>query len=309
MAVSYKDYYGILGVSRTASQDEIRKAYRALAKKYHPDVNKDSGSEERYKEINEAYEVLKDPDRRSRYDGLGADWQQGQEFTPPPGWGGGGVHMDFGGSGGFSDFFQSIFGGFARQGGGGASVQDLFGGRRPPDEEMQITLSLEELVQGGTRTLAFDRTERGDDGRPRRSRKTVNVNLPQGLTEGSRIRLKGQGSGGGDLYLVIRLAHHPRFEIEGYNLVTPVRVAPWEAALGTKVPVQTLDGSVSMKLPEGTQNGRRLRLKGKGLPRRKGAQPGDLIVRVEVVIPATLSPKERELMEALAKESSFNPRG
>lgn len=306
MAVSYKDYYEILGVSRTASQDDIRKAYRALAKKYHPDVNKSTGSEEKYKEINEAYEVLKDPEKRSKYDTLGSNWRPGQDFTPPPGWEGG-VHVDFGdGGGGFSDFFQSIFGGF---GGRGTTVQDIFKGRRTPDEEMQIGLTLEELLKGGRRSLAFDRTERDIDGRPKKSRKTVNVNLPQGLTQGSRIRLKGQGAGGGDLYLVVQLARHPRFDVEGYDLVTPLKVSPWEAALGAGISVQTLDGAVTMRLPEGTQNGTRLRLKGKGLPRRKGALPGDIILRVEVVVPSKLSPRERELMEALSKESSFNPRG
>jgi len=309
MAVAYKDYYEILGVSRTASQDEIRKAYRKLAKEHHPDVNKGNGSDERYKEINEAYEVLKDPEKRQKYDTLGPNWQQGQDFSPPPGWGGG-VHMDFGGDGGgFSDFFRTIFGGFA-SGGRGVSMDDLFRSQgRGGGEEMSLELSLEDILRGGTKTISMEQVVQGADGRPSRSRRTLNVNLPQGVTEGSRIRLKGQGSRGGDLHIVIHAAPHPRFTVEGYDLVTSLKVSPWEAALGASIPVTTLDGVVTMKLPSGVQAGKRLRLKEKGLPRRKGAQAGDLIVKVEVVVPEKLGDRERELFEALAKESSFNPRG
>lgn len=311
MAVSYKDYYEILGVSRTASQEEIRKAFRKLAKEYHPDVNREAGSGEKYREINEAYEVLKDPEKRKKYDTLGADWSQGQDFTPPPGWGGG-VHMDFGGdAGGFSDFFRTIFGGFSG-GARSASMEDMFfggGTARGRDQEMVLELSLEELLKGDTKTVSFERTEPGPDGRLRKGRKTVNVNLPGGVTDGSRIRLKGQGSGGGDLVLVLRIAPHPRFAVEGHDIATVLKVSPWEAALGASLPVDTPFGSVTMKLPRGTQAGRKLRLKGKGLPRRKGALPGDLLVRVEMVIPEKLTDRERELLETLARESSFNPRG
>ena len=309
MAVAYKDYYEILGVSRTASQDEIRKAYRKLAKEHHPDVNKGNGSDERYKEINEAYEVLKDPEKRQKYDTLGPNWQQGQDFSPPPGWGGA-AHMDFGGdAGGFSDFFRTIFGGFA-SGGRGVSMDDLFRSQgRGGEEEMSLELSLEDILRGGKKTISMEQVVHGADGRPSRSRRTLNVNLPQGVTEGSRIRLKGQGSRGGDLNIVIHAAPHPRFTVEGYDLVTSLKVSPWEAALGASIQVTTLDGVVTMKLPSGVQTGKRLRLKEKGLPRRKGARAGDLIVKVEVVVPEKLSGRERELFEALAKESSFNPRG
>ncbi|NLK18678.1 MAG: DnaJ domain-containing protein [Synergistaceae bacterium] len=309
MAVSYKDYYEILGVARTASQDEIRKAYRKLAKEYHPDVNKDSGAGEKYKEINEAYEVLKDPEKRGKYDTLGPGWRQGQDFTPPPGWGGG-VRMDFGGGGDFSDFFQTLFGGF----GGGArttvSMEDMFfGGGRGRDQEMTLELSLEDVMKGGARTISFETTEPGPDGRLRRAQKTVNVNLPSGVTDGSRIRLKGKGAGGGDLFLVLRIAPDSVYTVEGYDLVSTLRVSPWEAALGASIGVDTPDGAVTMKLPGGTQGGRKLRLKGRGLPRRKGAQRGDLIVKVEIAIPQKLTDRERELLEALSKESGFNPRG
>ncbi len=310
MAVSYKDYYEILGVSRTASQEEIRKAFRKLAKEFHPDVNRDAGSGEKYREINEAYEVLKDPEKRKKYDTLGANWSSGQDFTPPPGWGGG-VHMDFDGdAGGFSDFFRTIFGGFSG-GGRSATMEDIFfsGGTRARDQEMVLELSLGDVLEGGTKTVSFERTEPGPDGRLRKARKTVNVNLPAGVTDGSRIRLKGQGSGGGDLFLVLRIAPHPRFTVEGHDISTTLKVSPWEAALGASLPVDTPSGPVTMKLPGGTQAGRKLRLKGKGLARRKGAVPGDLLVRVEIVIPEKLTARERELLEALARESPFSPRG
>ena len=309
MAVSYKDYYEILGVSRTASQEEIRKAFRKLAKEFHPDVNRDAGSGEKYREINEAYEVLKDPEKRKKYDTLGANWSSGQDFTPPPGWGGG-VHMDFGGdAGGFSDFFRTIFGGFSG-GGRSATMEDIFfsGGTRARDQEMVLELSLGDVLEGGTKTVSFERTEPGPDGRLRKARKTVNVNLPAGVTDGSRIRLKGQGSGGGDLFLVLRIAPHPRFTVEGHDISTTLKVSPWEAALGASLPVDTPSGPVTMKLPGGTQAGRSSASR-KGLARRKGAVPGDLLVRVEIVIPEKLTARERELLEALARESPFSPRG
>ncbi|MDD4021281.1 MAG: DnaJ C-terminal domain-containing protein [Synergistaceae bacterium] len=307
MAVSYKDYYEILGVSRTASQDEIRKAYRKKAKELHPDVNKQAGSDEKYKEINEAYEVLKDPEKRKKYDTLGAGWQQGQDFTPPPGWNGGDVHVDFGDMGGFSDFFQSIFGGFSGRR-ASSPVDDMFFRGNGGSDEMVLELSLEDLLKGGTRTISYERSEPGPDGRMHRKQKTVNVNLPQGVTEGSRIRLKGQGTRGGDLFLVLKIMPHPRFSLEGYDLASTLKVAPWEAALGAAVPVETIEGRVSMKLPPGTQQGKKLRLKGKGIPRRRGAARGDLIVKVEIVIPEKLNERERELFEALAADSHFDPR-
>jgi curved DNA-binding protein len=220
--------------------------------------------------------------------------------------------MDFGGdAGGFSDFFRTIFGGFSG-GARSASMEDMFfggGTGRGRDQEMVLELSLEELRKGDTKTVSCERTEPGPDGRLRKGRKTVNVNLPGGVTDGSRIRLKGQGSGGGDLFLVLRIAPHPRFAVEGHDIATVLKVSPWEAALGASLPVDTPFGSVTMKLPRGTQAGRKLRLKGKGLPRRKGALPGDLLVRVEMVIPEKLTDRERELLETLARESSFNPRG
>ena len=311
MGVAYKNYYEILGVGRDATEDQIRKAYRRLAKKYHPDVNKDPGAEAKYREINEAYEVLKDPGKRGRYDTLGENWQTGQDFQPPPGW----THRGPGGQpgdeswGGFSDFFRVIFGG---QGQGGVDLGDILfrsGGRRQesPAAELELTLSLDEVIAGGTKSIAYETREPGHNGMIVPQRKTVNVNLPQGVTEGSRIRLAGQGPGGGDLYITIHV-DGAGFTLDGHNLKTTVAVAPWEAALGGVIPVRTPGGRVAMRLPEGAQGGQTFRLKGKGLPRRKGALPGDLLVTVEIAVPKSLTPRERELFEALASESSFEPR-
>lgn len=287
MSVQYKDYYEILGVPRTASADEIRKAYRKLAKKYHPDVSKEKDADVRYREINEAYEVLKDPDKRGRYDTLGANWEQGQDFTPPPGWQGGGMRMEFGGDmGGFSDFFRTLFGG---------GFADMFSGARAPvrrDSEVDLELTLEDAVRGGTHTLVM----RSPDG----GQRSINVRLPQGVSEGSQIRLPGKANGGGDIYVNLHLAPHPVFQVDGYDLTRSVRVAPWDAVLGHEVAVETLSGSVNMKLPPGTQGGQRLRLRGKGLPRRGGGS-GDLFVRVEISLPRHLTDRQKELWEELSK--------
>jgi curved DNA-binding protein len=290
MAVQYKDYYEILGVARTASQDDIRKVYRKLAKKYHPDVSKDKNADIRYREINEAYEVLKDPDKRAKYDMLGANWEQGQDFTPPPGWQGGGPHVEFGGEwSSFSDFFKTIFG-------GAGGFEDVFSGTgarvQRRDKEVTLELSLEEAVRGGTHTLSLVFQEQ--------SAQTINVNLPRGIVDGSRIRLPGKAPGGGDIYVTLRIAPHPVFEVEGHDLARTVKVEPWQAALGGMVSVGTLDGSVEMKLPAGIQNGQKLRLRGKGLPKRNEGC-GDLFVRVEVAIPKHLTEKQKALWEELAK--------
>lgn len=315
----YKDYYKLLGVDRNASQEEIQKAYRKLARKYHPDVNKDSGSEQKYQEINEAYEVLKDPDKRQRYDNLGMNWEAGQDFSPPPGYqdfqGG---HVHFGGFdgqegfGGFSDFFNMLFGDFGFGGGRGqrGRTATFFGDEGGPsmrgggDQEASIELTLEDAAEGGVKQIALEQ--------PGKGRKTLEVRIPAGVTEGQKIRLAGQGAPGmdgtpGDLYLKVHLKEHPRFSLEGHNLRTTLRLAPWEAALGAEVPVKTLNGEVQMKIPAGTQGGQVFRLKGKGMPRRKGA-PGDLFVAVRISLPKKLSDRERDLFEELARVSRFRPR-
>ena len=334
MAVKFQDYYEVLGTTRTTSQDDIQKAYRKLARKYHPDVNQSKDAEERFKKINEAYDVLKDPKKRRKYDQLGPDWQQGQEFRPPPGWkafkGNNIFGFDFGGSGsrsfddgetsGFSDFFELLFGGGARPRGagpgsfrpGGSGPTAAQNGTFSPkarDQEAELSISLEEAYLGTKKTI----TLAGVGRRNGRSDRTLEVNIPSGTPDGRRLRLSGQGgqtngqASAGDLYLKIHINPHPDFRISASDLELDVAVAPWEAALGAKVDVPLIDGRVSLKIPAGTPSGRRLRLKGKGL-RKEGEQRGDLFAVVQIVVPKALSTKERELFEELAKTSSFNPR-
>jgi curved DNA-binding protein len=334
MSVEYKDYYKILGVDRNADESEIKKAYRKLAHKYHPDVNKDPEAENKFKEISEAYEVLKDPEKRKKYDSLGADWQGGQEFHPPPGWeninfgfGGGGRTAggrtggaSFEGMGGFSDFFEAIFGGLggSRPGAGGFS-RAAGGGfgrtapRKGPDQEATVTVSLEEAYFGTKKNIALQAREPDSMGRPRVTTKRYDVRIPAGTTHGSRIRLSGQGgegergAPGGDLYLNVRVAPHPDFRIKNHNLETDLKIAPWTAALGGSTAVKTLEGKATVKIPAGTQSGQRIRLKGKGLPHRHGGGRGDLFAVIQIVVPKSLSKKEKELFEQLAAESRFNP--
>jgi curved DNA-binding protein len=338
MAVKFKDYYEVLGVSRTAGDDEIKKAYRKLARKHHPDVNPgDKSAEERFKELNEAYEVLSDPEKRKHYDQLGANWKAGSDFTPPPGWEGQNVNInDFadmfggtssgGGPAGFSDFFEQIFGGRrgARAGGQGFAM-------RGQDVEAEIPLTLEEAHRGTTRSISLQVTEPcpeckglghiGDRLCPTcrgagaiRKPRTLEVTIPAGVRDGSVIRLAGQGepgtggAPGGDLFLHVRLEPHLVFSLVGEDDVqAEVPVTPWEPALGAKVSVPTLDGPVDMTIPAGTQGGQRLRLRGQGLAKRRGGR-GDQYVKLKIVVPTKLTPSEKELFERLAAESRFTPR-
>ena len=312
MSVRFKDYYQILGVSRDADAAAIKKAFRELARKYHPDVSKESDATERFTEINEAYEVLKDPEKRKRYDTLGVSYANGQSFEPPPGFEG--MNFDFGDGRGqatdFSDFFSMLFGrgGF---GGGGGGFGDAFGGRAPRrarghDVEAELRLTLAELAQGGKKQFAL-RDEAGNS-------REFAVTIPAGTTDGTRIRLAGQGGPGaaggtaGDLFLRVRVEPDPRFEVDGADLRTTLDVAPWEAALGESVEVPTLDGSVVLKVPAGTASGQTLRLRGLGLPRAATLR-GDLLVRVRIVVPKGLSDDERRLFEELRERSQFRPRG
>jgi curved DNA-binding protein len=317
MAVGLRDYYETLGVPRDASNEDIRRAYRKLAREYHPDVNKDPGAEDRFKEVSEAHAVLSDPEKRAQYDRLGPNWRAGQNapdasgaggFRTGPGGGRGGggggfddVRVDFG-EGGFSDIFEDLFGAGRRGGAGGAGGRGRGGfSMRGSDREAELELSLEEAARGGRRTVTFA------DGRE------YEVNIPPGVRDGQRIRLAGeggQGTGGGpsgDLYLRVRIRPHPRFRLEGDDLHTDVPVTPWEAALGATVEVRTLDGRAQVKVPAGSSCGRRLRLRGQGMPRPRGGN-GDLYAEVRIMVPRTLSDAEREAFEHLAEVSDYNPR-
>jgi curved DNA-binding protein len=312
MAVQFRDYYETLGVAKTASEDEIRSAFRKLARKYHPDVAKDKKSaEEKFKQINEAYEVLSDPEKRRKYDELGANWNQPGGFQPPPQWGraqpgggfqwgggeNGGVEFEFGGTG-FSDFFEAFF--------GGGRGRSAFGGvgqrtaaERGSDVEADIMVTLEEALNGSTRQVSLRRAGS-------KKTETYQVKIPRGVREGQRIRLAGQGEVGerggksGDLFLRVRLARHPDFSVEGSDLVHEVKIAPWQAVLGDQLVVPTLEGNARLKLPPGTQGGQRFRLRARGLPGVSG-QRGDLYVVVQIQLPKKLTERERELWQQLAQ--------
>jgi curved DNA-binding protein len=312
----FKDYYQVMGVPRTASQDEIKRAYRKLARKYHPDVSKEKDAEERFKELQEANEVLKDPEKRAAYDQLGADWRQGQDFRPPPDWGKGFEFSphEFGGEragGEYSDFFSELFG--SRSPFGGAQ-----GGARPgrgfsaagQDHVARVEIDLEDAFRGGTRTIELRSPELTPDGHVVAKPRALRVSIPAGVTEGQQIRLAGQGSPGlgggppGDLFLEISVRTHPQFQLEGRDVTATLPVAPWEAALGEAVSVPTLGGPVEMKLPVGARAGQRLRLRGRGLP---GNPPGDQFVVLRIVLPPD-SPRARELFEQMKREIPFDPR-
>jgi len=338
MSVKYHDYYKTLGVSRTASQDEIKRAYRKLAREYHPDVNKDPKAEEKFREVSEAYEVLGDEDKRKKYDRLGANWKSGQDFTPPSGWEGfggfGGAagkgrttrinFEDLQGGGGFSDFFESIFGGgggFGGMGGmGGAGAgrgQTRTAPRARAGETVEgaLTISLEDAYHGATRSVSLQTASPSAGGQVERSTKSIDVRIPPGTTDGSTIRLKGQGGPGvaggpaGDVLLRITIAPSPRFRLDDHNLITTVPLAPWEAALGARVDVPTMEGDVTLTIPAGSQSGQRLRLRGKGLPKRGDKKErGDLFAELKIVVPKTLTETEQALYERLRDESEFRPR-
>jgi len=311
--MQFKDYYKTLGVEPEADADEIKRAYRRLARKYHPDVNKESGSEDRFKEVGEAWEVLKDPDKRKQYDQLRrGGWRQGDDFQPPPDWsggfrdvGGGGRSRGFGGGfSDFSEFFENLF--------GGGGMDDRRGGRRGgrgQDVHARLVIDLETAYSGGRQRITLSRS--GADSRSPNREQHLDVRIPAGVLPGQQIRLAGQGEPGhggapaGDLYLEIDIRPHRLFELEGRNVHLTLPIAPWEAALGAGVDVPTLGGRVSMNIPAGASSGKRLRLKGRGLP---GKPPGDQIVILKVVVPKPTSDRQRELYEALRREQPFNPR-
>ncbi|HMO19095.1 MAG TPA: DnaJ domain-containing protein [Oligoflexia bacterium] len=332
--MKFQDYYEVLGVNRTATKEEISKAYRKLARKFHPDVNKEKDAEDRFKKISEAHEVLKDPGKRKLYDQLGQNWQAGQDFKPPPGWedifggfqnsGTGGTRgrrtqtfsMGSGGdTSGFSDFFQALFGGsFTGFGEGGQSASGRTTRNASSSQQnktskpVDVYVTLEEVASNAKKSVNLKFTTHNPFGQKDVSNKLVSFTIPEGTTDGKLIRLKSKpGSKDPEVVLRLRLAKHPHFQVQGTNIKGYIHITPWEAALGTKVPCQTLSGSVNITIPKGTSSGKQLRLKGHGLS-EKGGIKGDLLLEVKIVVPEILSTKERELFEELAKSSSFTPR-
>ncbi len=312
--MEFRDYYQVLGVARGASDDEIKKAYRKAARKFHPDVSKEANAEDKFKQVQEAYEVLKDPEKRSAYDRLGANWRQGEPFRPPPDWenvfrarragagaGAGAQHgpdveMD---AEQFSDFFESLFGGGGMRGGFSGARRRPRGGR---DQRARIEIDLEDAYRGATRTLELQQGDRA---------RTVRVTIPAGVTEGQQLRLAGQGEsspdGGsaGDLYLEVATRPHRLYQVSGRDVTVTVPIAPWESALGATITVPTLGGPVEMRVPPGAQTGQRLRLRGRGLP---GNPPGDEYVQLRLVTPPADTPQARELYEQMRRALPFDPR-
>ena len=312
--MDFKDYYKILGVEPTADDKTIKAAYRKLARKYHPDVSKEKDAESKFKDASEAYEALKSADKRAEYDDLRKYGQHGQPFQGPPGWQSRGGAGGFGGqdTGDFSDFFSSIFG--SRGGGFNAGQSGRSAGRRGQDVEMELPVFLEETLSGESKKISFQIPQHNAAGQHvSNTSKSLSVKIPVGVSDGERIRLKGQGapgSGGapnGDLYLTIRFAPHPKFEVEGENLVITLPLAPWELALGAEVAVPTLTGKINLKVPAGSQNGQRMRAKGHGLMNKSG-QRGYLFVQLKAVMPKTSDEEVKQLWQALAQKAAFNPR-
>ena len=327
MAIEFKDYYQVLGVTPTATDEEIKKAFRTLARKYHPDVAKDKKSaEEKFKEINEANEVLSNPESRRKFDQLGADWKTGSR--PPPGRGGsqpaggasrgGADEFRFEGTG-FSDFFEQFFGGRAARSRGGSpfGAQDFANGHEEPEVALRgqdiqgdILITLDEVLNGAMRTISVQRTNARTG---QAESETHQVRIPKGVRAGQTIRVSGKGGEGsnggraGDIYLRVRYAQHPDWQVRGADLLGQLELAPWEAVLGATVPVPTLEGSVSVKVPAGFQQGQKLRVRGKGLP-AGGTKRGDLYIEASIQVPPHSSKEEVLLWKQLAAQSTFNPR-
>jgi curved DNA-binding protein len=307
--MEYKDYYAILGVDKKANDDEIKKAYRRLARKYHPDVSKEKNAEEQFKDVQEAYEVLKDAKKREAYDTLGSNWKGGQDFRPPPNWEGAQFYSSNGGQfseedmGGFSDFFSQLFGGGGRRGGGGFHHQGFENiKQRGSDQNAKIAISLSDAFHGTSRTFQLHMPD---------GIRTIKVNIPKGSVTGQKLRLSGQGGPGigggpaGDLYLEIEVQPDSLYSLQGRDVYLTLPVTPWEAALGAEIKVPTLGGAVGMKLTPGAQAGQKLRLKGRGLP---GNPAGDQYAILQVVAPAAQTPEQKKLYEEMATAMPFNPR-
>lgn len=306
--MEYKDYYKILGVERDVSQVDLKKSYRKLARKYHPDVSKVADAEERFKEVNEAYEVLGDAEKRSQYDTLGSNYQNGQNFNPPPGWDGGFDFSQFGagsgqpaGAAGFSDFFESMFGGAAGGAGFQQQHQQQQGYRqappKPPSQTATVSVDLEDVFAGGSTRVVLA------------GGKQLNVKIPKGIEEGKKIRLSGKASNGGDLLLKINIKKHPRYKVDGRNISVDLPIAPWEAALGASIEVETLSGKLKLKIPADSRSGKKMRLKGRGLPSAAGSSAvGDQLVVIQIVTPPADSDEDKAFYNEMKKKFDWNPR-
>jgi curved DNA-binding protein len=309
--MDFRDYYEIMGVDRNAGRDEIKRAYRKLARKYHPDVSKEADAEARFKEVGEAYAVLKDVEKRAAYDQLGENWKAGQDFQPPPDWGSG---FEFSGDGAgesavHSDFFESLFGhgfGSAQPGRQQAGFH-----AQGQDHHARVLIDLEDAYRGATRSITLQTPELDSSGHVRTKQRTLKVKIPKGVKQGQNIRLSGQGSPGlgegsaGDLYLEIEFRPHSIYSVTGHDVYLDLPVAPWEAALGATVKVPTPDGLVDLKIPRGTKSGSKLRLKKRGIP---GRPPGDLYVVPQITLPPADSDVARELFLKMEQELAYNPR-
>ena len=312
--MQFKDYYQTLGVARDATADEIKKAFRKLARKYHPDVSKEADAELRMQEVNEAHAVLSDPEKRAAYDQLGRGHRPGETFRPPPDWDAGfeftGQAYSPGETADFSDFFAELFG---HMGGAHAGTRHARAGFRAQGEDhhAKVLLDLEDSFTGATRQISLRAPKVDPQGRVQLETRTLNVKIPKGVHAGQVIRLAGQGAPGmggapaGDLLLEVQFKPHPRFRAEGRDLHRTLPVAPWEAALGAIVAVDLPQGSVKVRIPEGAQSGRQLRVRGHGIP---GQPPGDLLLDLQVVLPPAKTPRARELYETMARELAFDPR-
>lgn len=312
--MQFKDYYTVMGIARDASQAEIKRAYRKLARKFHPDVSKEVNAEARFKEIGEAYAVLKDPEKRASYDELGANWKDGQEFDPPPDWGSG---FEFdgrgfserGAAGDYSEFFSSLFGqGFGPAAGGQAQAGfHAHGG----DHHARVLIDIGDAYSGATRNVTLRRPELDSSGRLANIERNLKVTIPKGVKKGQRIRLSGQGEPGlgggaaGDLYLEIEFNLHSIYRVEGQDVYLDLPITPWEAAMGSNVKVPTPAGPVNLNIPAGTNYGRKLRLKGRGIP---GHPPGDLYAVVQITVPAAKTDAAKELYRKMEQELAYNPR-
>jgi curved DNA-binding protein len=315
--MEYKDYYDIMGVERDATPDELKRSYRKLARKYHPDVSQEADAETKFKEVGEAYEVLKDPEKRAAYDQLGSQWQAGQDFQPPPGWDAGfefrGGAQEQGGPdlGAFSDFFESLYGRDHSRGSATGTRSRQGFQIRGEDHHAKVNVSLQDSYKGASRAITLQIPELTTDGHLTTRTRTLNVRIPKGIRQGQQIRLAGQGGAGygggeaGDLYLEVEFSPNSQYRVEGADVYLDLPLAPWEAALGATVKVPTPSGAIDLKVPPNSQAGKKLRLKGRGIPAR---QAGDLFVVLQIVVPPADSKEQRRIYEQMKREFSFNPR-